>query len=107
MVQQQLCHSSFASSIEQLCFRTHEEQCHTISDDTVDGATEKIVEDKEEENSDAIRTSKAGLEDDEPNEGVEDSGVSNEESSAPFVNRAAVQQWRNPKKTWKSKGGSC
>ena len=34
---------------EQLCYRTPEEQCNTISDDTVDGATEKIVEDKEEE----------------------------------------------------------
>ena len=32
----------------------------------LDGATEKIVEDKEEENSDAIRTSKADLEDDGP-----------------------------------------
>ena len=76
---------------EQLCYRTPEEQCNTISDDTVDGATEKIVEDKEEENADAIRTSKAGLEDDEPDEGVEDSGVPNEESPAPVVNRAAVQ----------------
>jgi hypothetical protein len=32
----------------------------------LDVATEKIVEDKEEENSDAIRTSKADLEDDGP-----------------------------------------
>jgi hypothetical protein len=73
---------------EQLCFRTPEEQCHNISDDTVDGATETIVEDKEEENYDAICTSIAGLEDDEPDEGVEDSGVFNKESA---VNRAAVQ----------------
>ena len=57
----------------------------------LDGATEKIVEDKEEENSDAIRTSKADLEDDEPDVEVEDSGVSNEESAAPVVNGEAVQ----------------
>jgi hypothetical protein len=58
----------------------------------LDGATEKIVEDKEEENSDAIRTSKADLEDDEPDVEVEDSGVSNEESAAPVVNGEAVQR---------------
>ena len=42
---------------------------------------------RKKKNYDAICTSKAGLEDDEPDEGVEDSV----ESAAPVVNRAAVK----------------